>query len=322
MKPHLRVVASGLCTTVQDLGRYGFQNMAVPVSGMRDPVSLRLGNALVGNPDGMEGLEISLQGPTLEVQAESVRIALCGTAGKLEILKPEQRVVSSWQSVRLSRGTVFKVAHFEDTFGCCLAVEGGFDLPAILGSKSTFLLGGIGGFMGRGLKKGDELPLLAASVADRDEQRLGQPVDFEMGDTIRVTLGPQDDYFEPESIQTFLETPYLISSSSDRMGFRLEGAALKHTKGFNIASDGIATGAIQVPGNGLPIILFNDHQVTGGYPKVANVISADLPKLGRMRPRATLRFLSVGVVEAEDIRRNQEHNLRRLIEQISACVFR
>jgi biotin-dependent carboxylase-like uncharacterized protein len=318
MKPHLRVVDPGLCTTVQDLGRHGYQAMAVPVSGIRDSVSLRIGNAIVGNPDSMEGLEISLQGPTLEVKAESVRVVLCGTdAGQLEIIEPDQRTVAPWQSVRLTRGTIFKVANFDDTFGCCLAVEGGFDLPTILDSKSTFLLGGIGGFKGRALRKDDELPLLNQLAVARDEQMSIRPVDIASNDIIRVILGPQDDYFETESVKTFLETPYLLSFKSDRMGFRLEGTPLKHSKGFNIVSDGIATGAIQVPGNGLPIILFYDHQLTGGYPKIANIISADLPKLGRMRLQTSIQFKSVSVEEAEDIKRSQERELRKLIDSLS-----
>lgn len=316
MNPHLRVIEPGLCTTVQDLGRQGCQSMAVPESGIRDSVSLRIGNALVGNPDSVEGLEISLQGPTLEVKAESVRIVLCGTdTGQIEIKKPDQRVVPSWQSVKLTRGTIFKVVNFENTtFGCCLAVEGGFDLPTVLDSKSTFLLGGIGGFKGRPLRKDDELPLLNDSAMSRDEQVLVQPVHLGSDDIIRVILGPQDDYFEAESIHSFLETPYLLSFKSDRMGFRLEGPPLKHSKGFNIVSDGIARGAIQVPGNGLPIILFNDHQTTGGYPKIANIISADLPKLGRMRLQTSIRFTSVSVAEAEDIKRNQEAEIKKIID--------
>ena len=138
MNPHLQVVEPGLCTTVQDLGRQGYQSMAVPESGIRDSISLRIGNALVGNPDYTEGLEISLLGPTLAVKAESVRVVLCGTdTGQIEIIEPEKRVVSAWQSVKLARGTIFKVVNFENTtFGCCLAVEGGFDLPMMLGIAS------------------------------------------------------------------------------------------------------------------------------------------------------------------------------------------
>ena len=316
MNPHLRVIEPGLCTTVQDLGRQGCQSMAVPESGIRDSVSLRIGNALVGNHDGTEGLEISLIGPTLEVKADSVRIVLCGTdTGQIEIVEPDQRVVPSWQSVKLTRGTIFKVVKFEKTtFGCCLAVEGGFDLPTVLDSKSTFLLGGMGGFKGRPLRKDDELLLLNNSAVPRDEQMLVQPVDLGSDDIIRVILGPQDDYFEPESIHSFLETPYLLSFKSDRVGFRLEGPPLKHSKGFNIVSDGIARGAVQVPGNGLPIILFNDHQSTGGYPKIANVISTDLPKLGRMRLQTSIRFTSVSVEEAEDIKRSQEAEIKKIID--------
>ncbi|PID41277.1 MAG: allophanate hydrolase [Proteobacteria bacterium] len=322
--PHLLVMEPGLCTTIQDLGRYGYQAMGVPVSGGRDSISLRISNALAANPETYEGLEISLQGPLLKVMADSVRLVLGGTDnGHIEIIEPHQPAIPSWQSVRLEEGTLFRINGITDTFGGFLAITGGLAIPSVLGSKSTFLLGGLGGLNGRQLRKDDKLPLKNNSARIRKEQALNRPLLHFSGvpdDIIRVIPGPQDDYFKPESIKTFFNQPYQISLQSDRVGFRLEGPRLIHAKGFNIVSDGITTGAIQVPGNGLPIILFNDHQLTGGYPKIAHIISADLPKLGRLKPLQKIRFRAVTIEEAEDIRRTQETELHALLSRLPAVT--
>ncbi len=313
-QPALRVIKPGVCTTVQDLGRPGYQDMAIPVSGVRDPDALRLGNALVNNTPGCAGLEISLQGPTLEVLADAVRVVLTGTVGRLHIIEPENYYIAAWQSVTLPQGTIFKVAPFSETFGAVLAVEGGFDLPEVMGSHSTFMLGQLGGFEGRALKAGDILPLKLDRPAPTTEKLLHRPIPKYKDHSIRVVLGPQDDYFSSAAITTFFNSPYQISSSSDRMGLRLEGPELKHNdKGFNIASDGIATGAIQVPGNGQPIILFNDHQVTGGYAKIGTVISIDLGRLGRILPGEEIYFTEISVAEAEDLYRQHEQHLQEMI---------
>lgn len=318
MTPCLYVKDPGLCTTIQDLGRPGFQDMAVPVCGARDPDALRLANALVGNPQNTEGLEISLSGPTFEVKADSVRIALAGTIGQIDIIEPEPFAVPAMQSVTLFRGTVFKVTEFSRTFGCVLAVEGGFALPDILESRSTFMLGKIGGFEGRPLKAGDALPLSLERPSQRLERLSLHPFPG-MGDhCLRVVLGPQDNYFTKESIEIFLTTPYTISGTSDRMGLRLEGQALTHKDDFNIVSDGIVTGAVQVPGNGLPIILFNDHQITGGYPKIATVISSDLGRLGRIPPGEQIFFKAVEVDTAENLKIEHEARVKQIIDQMDS----
>ncbi len=314
----LRVIKPGICTTVQDLGRPGYQDMAMPVAGVRDPDALRLANALVNNPPACEALEISLQGPTLEVVADSVRVALAGTVGRLQILEPEPQFIAAWQSVTLPRGTIFKIAPFSETFGCILAVEGGFALAEILGSKSTFLLGQMGGFEGRALKAGDLLPLNRERASQTEEKLLHRPIPKHKNHELRVILGPQDDYFTDAAIATFLNSAYAITSNSDRMGLRLNGPALEHSKGFNIASDGIVTGAIQVPGNGQPIILFNDHQVTGGYPKIATIISIDLARLGRILPGEEITFAAVSVSEAEALHRRHQQDLEEMIADMKS----
>lgn len=319
----LVVLEPGLCTTIQDGGRRGYQALAVPVCGARDAESLRLANALAGNPADMAALEISVVGPCCEVKGGPVRLAVAGAEGYLEILSPAPRRIRFGQSVSLAEGSVFRVREFSGSFGVVLAVTGGFALPAVLGSLSTCLAGGFGGFRGRALRKGDELPLVENGLCGGAERLLPdnpfQPADAAEGTIIRVVPGPQQEYFTDESLAAFYRHSYRLSASSDRMGLRLEGPRLFHSeKGFNLVSDGIVTGAIQVPGNGQPIILFNDHQLTGGYPKIATVISADLAKLGRVTPGGVIRFQPVSVAVAENIRCTYEKMLRQL-EQSIVC---
>jgi biotin-dependent carboxylase-like uncharacterized protein len=316
MTPHLHVIQPGLVPTIQDRGRFGFQNVGVPVAGPLDPISFRLANMLVGNPENLGALEVRLLGPTLRVEADSVRLALCGTATPLEILGDEPRLVPSWRSVTLYGDDVFRIGTLKDTSCCYLAVEGGFDVPFVLGSQATFMRGAIGGFKGRGLEEGDRVPLTLNDAPLRDEVRLPAPPNLDTGAPIRVVLGPQDDYLEDDSIALFQAGEYTISRNADRMGMRLEGAALTHAKGYNISSDGITTGAIQVPGNGLPIVMMNDRQTSGGYPKIATVSSVDLPRLGRMKPLDKLRFQAIPVAEAEDLKCHQEAMMGAVVEKI------
>lgn len=301
MSAALIVQTAGPFTTVQDLGRVGHQAAGIPVSGALDPVALRIANALVGNTGGEAVLEIRLAGPVLKVEAPRVRAALCGTSAPLQILAPEPREVPAWQSVTLERGTLFRVPALKDSVTAYLGVEGGFDVPQILGSRSTCLRAGFGGLEGRALADGDTLPLALDELSDRTDLRLTRRPDLGPPATIRVVLGPQDDYFSKASIGALLEAEFHVTNEADRMGMRLSGPKLAHEKGYDITSDGIATGAIQVPGDGQPIILLADHQTTGGYPKIATVISADLPALGRMAPGAVVRFSAVSVKEAQDI---------------------
>jgi allophanate hydrolase len=315
--PALLVLAPGLHSTVQDLGRPGFQDAGVPVSGALDSEALRLANALVGNPPGTACLEILYQGPSFEVAAESVRIALAGSEAELEILGGGRRSVPAWRSLRLERGQAFRVVSPPEAASCYLAIEGGLAVEPWLGSLATFVRGAMGGFHGRALRQGDRLPLALAAAEERDEMTLPDPPEPGFERPIRVVLGPQQGYFTEAAIARFLEAEYAVSKSADRMGARLDGPTLAHRESYNIVSDGIATGAVQVPGSGQPIILLADHQTTGGYPKLAAVISADLPLLGRRRVGAGLRFQAVSVAEAEALRREGEARLRARLDAIA-----
>ena len=316
MSTGLEVITPGLMTSVQDRGRFGFQALGISVSGALDPDGFDLANALAGNEAGTGALEIRMLGPTLEVTAESVTVALAGTGAGIEVMSPEREVISACRSVTFRKGQVFRIGAIGDSAVCYLAVDGGFDLPDVYGSQSTCMSAGFGGFNGRILEKGDCLPLRKAAAESLSQRILRRPPEPDSSPVIRVIAGPQDDYFSAAGIETFFETSYTVSQAVNRMGMRLEGAAVAHEKGFNIASDGIVRGAIQVPGNGLPIILMADCQTTGGYPKIATVISTDMPKLGRMMPGADIRFEAVSVEEAEAVARDHHERKAALIDSI------
>jgi biotin-dependent carboxylase-like uncharacterized protein len=289
-------------TTLQDFGRTGYQRLGIPVSGALDAVSLRAANLLVGNPQGTGALEIAYQGPTLAIDAESVRVAFAGGSAPVDVASEQDassaQRVPPLQSTRLRKGQILRIGSLSGSAVGYLAVEGGFDIAPALGSQSTFARAGLGGQHGRTLRQGDLLPLNHERAEDRQECMLPS-LDLAAPQRFRVVLGPQDDYFTDEGKRTLLDSVYTVTPASDRMGMRLAGPPLEHAKGFNIVSDGIAPGSIQVPGNGLPIVLLADRQTTGGYPKIATVISADMPALGRLTPGAKVTFAAVDIAAAE-----------------------
>src|SRR6266446_10172055 len=313
MTAGLKVLASGLHTTVQDLGRPGYQAIGVPVSGALDGFSLRLANALVGNSLGSPALEILLSGPTLEVTADTARVALAGVGARLEFGAERPRVVAAGQSITLPRGEVFQIVPGEQSACCYLAAEGGIAVPLVLGSTSTYVRATIGGIEGRALRCGDVVPLGVACASARAELRLPSPPPAAGQQPIRVVLGPQQEYFTAEAVAALLGSEFRVSPNADRMGMRLDGPPLRHRHGWDIVSDAIPTGAIQVPGSGQPILLLADHQTTGGYPKIATVVSADLPIVGRRRPGDALRFAAVSIEEAEELCREGERRLAELV---------
>ena len=297
MSSHLRVIAPGLATTVQDLGRRGYQRLGIPVSGALDATALALANWAVGNPVGHAALECLYQGPTLAVVADKVRVAVAGVGAVLDVVIDGQpQRVPAGQSITLPRGATVRVVLLAPGISAILAVAGGIAVPLVMGSRSTYARAKLGGFEGRALRSGD---LVAVGTDSRDTPDQRVDVRLALPATIRVVLGPQDDYYSSGSITALLSTPYTVTTASDRMGHRLAGTKLSGDKGFNIVSDSVAPGAIQVPGDGQPIILLADRQTTGGYPKIATVVSADLPGLGRIGPGAVLRFAAITIAEAE-----------------------
>jgi allophanate hydrolase len=298
---------------VQDLGRVGYQNIGVPVSGALDGFGLRLANALVGNPQGTAALEILVNGPTIEIAADTARLALVGAGASLCVGSEATRVVASGQSVTLRRGDVVQVTLGRQSACCYLAVEGGIAVPRVLGSASTYVRAALGGLNGRTLQRDDVIPLAVGCASERNELRAPAAPSTPADQPIRVVLGPQQKYFRKEALAVLLDAEFRVSKDADRMGMRLDGPLLQHRGGWDIVSDAIATGSIQVPGSGQPIVLLADHQTTGGYPKIATVISADLPRLGRCRPGDPLRFVSVELEEAEEICREAEREFAKLV---------
>lgn len=307
MRPTLHILKPGLMTTVQDLGRAGFQNLGIGISGALDPTALRVANLLVGNKPGAGGLEVLYLGPTLEIEADNVRMSFVGAAATVEIL-PDASAdtgtrIGTMRSVLVKRGEVVRVGSLTGGATLYVGIEGGFDIQPVLGSVSTNIRGGTGGWQARAIVAGDRLPLCRMRASDRDEcQAAG--IEFRAPSRIRAIPGPQDDYFDDAEITKFFCSEYSVQSGSDRVGMRLQGEAIQHAKGFNIASDATAPGSIQVPGSGQPILLMADRQTTGGYPKIATVISADVPELGRLSIGSKIRFEPVTVEAAQALRRD------------------
>ena len=319
MTPALRVVTPGLLTTIQDLGRTGYQHLGVPVSGALDPVSLHAANLLVGNRPDAGVLEVACLGPTLAVEADDVRIAVVGARAAIEIL-PDAAASAGTQAVamcslRLRRGEALRIGALTGGTVLYVAVEGGFDVAPVLGSVATDVRGGIGGIHGRALRAGDRLPLRRARSGDRDEVCI-DGLTPRPRPRVRAIIGPQQDCFPDSEVAAFFDSEYTVGPSADRMGMRLTGRALRHSRGFDIPSDGIAPGSIQVPGNGQPIVLLADRQTTGGYPKIATVISADLPALARLPIGARIAFEAVTVEAAEAARRDHVAELAALKDRI------
>jgi antagonist of KipI len=308
----LEIVAPGPLTTVQDLGRYGFGRYGVPPSGALDSFSLRAANLLAGNPETEAGLEITLTGLRVRALTDLV-LALCG--GDLQPYLNE-KPFDMWCSQIVKKGDTLFLKTPRTGCRAYLAVGGGISLAPVLASKSTNLASRFGGYHGRPLRKGD---LLLSQAPDRHFQRAGKMLDPEArplyrGDwVIRVLPGPQDQDFPEESKRLFLDSSFTVSSQSDRTGLRLSGPAIhrKRDLGDSIISEGIVPGAIQVPGDGQPIILLVET-VTGGYRKIATVISADLPLLGQVKPGDGLRFQEVALEEAVMALQVSENPLKRL----------
>jgi antagonist of KipI len=281
-------------TTVQDLGRFGYAQFGVSASGAADALALRAGNLLVGNAENAAALEMTLSGGVFEFESGGV-IALTGSdfgAG-----------LPLWSAVEIQAGQVVRCGATSSGARCYLAVRGGIAVPRVMGSASVHVITSVGG---RPLRKGDVLPIGDAAVR-RARSPARQVPEFVRGGLLRVTSGPQADWFAGE----LLASPYTLSEESNRMGLRLSGPPIPSHAG-HMLTEGVALGAVQVPPDGQPIILFVEHQTTGGYPKPANVISADFWRLGQLRPRDQVRFEQVTIEDAVELLRDQERWLYRL----------
>jgi antagonist of KipI len=299
----IEVLEPGLFTTVQDRGREGFGPLGVSASGAADAVALRIGNRLAGNAEGAAGLEMTLLGGAFQFPEGAVAALAGSDFGATLDGKP----VEMWATFEAKPGQVLRTGPTRSGARCYLCVQGGIEVKGFLGSASTHLLSGLGGHEGRALRKGDVLkiravgsitgiPACSSTSSNPSQARLGRRVAPEAlkrlapRKVLRVTPGPQSDWFLDESQSLFYASTYRVAEESNRMGIRLQGPAIPTASSGEMISEGVALGAVQVPEGGLPIILFVEQQTTGGYPKIANVISADFHSLGQLRPRDEIRF--------------------------------
>ena len=296
----LEVIKPGLLTTVQDRGRWGYQCYGVAVAGAMDAFALASANLLVGNPEGAAGLEMTLLGPTLRFHRET-NFALAG-ADLGPRLNGEP--ISNWTCHLAEPGALLDFAGRKSGLRAYLAISGGVDVPHIMGSRATYLLGRFGGLEGRALKFRDRLPILPPAAQPRNFAGRVFPEDhrppYRKNPMLRVVPGPFADFFSREAIQVFFSTEYTITPQSDRMGYRLQGEPLRRQKPKELISCGLANGTIQVPPDGQPIILLADRQSIGGYPIVATLILADLPLIAQCAPGDQLRFSPVSIDEARE----------------------
>ncbi len=304
------VLEPGMLTTIQDLGRYGFSQFGVPPSGALDTFSFRVANLLVGNPGGEACLETTIMGLKLKALRE---VVIAMTGGDLSpTLNGES--LEMWRTHLLVEGDVIRFRRVRTGCRAYLAVTGGLVVPKVMGSQSTYLSGKFGGLEGRALKKGDILYSLhlqspLSKIGLRFPGEWIPPLEKEV--LLQVIPGPQDHHFTEEGFQTFCSSSYHVTPQCDRMGVRLEGPKIERRSNVeeSIISEALLAGAIQVPGDGKPIIILTEL-VTGGYTKIAAVISADLTKVAQLKPGDRVRFTPISIEQAYQLVRQQEERLR------------
>jgi biotin-dependent carboxylase-like uncharacterized protein len=308
----------GMLTTVQDLGRWGYQQAGMPVAGAMDADALRIGNILVCNDEGAAGLEITLLGPSLTVDGDGL-VAVAGADLGFRI---NGGPAPCWTALKVTTGDRIS---FSGPAGAgaraYLCVAGGIDVPLVMGSRSTYLRAALGGFGGRALKTGDRLESGALPVLWKRAEGFACPDDLrpcrDMNVPLRVVPGPQDDLFTQEGIDTFYGSEYTITNSADRMGYRMEGPAVAHTGAPDIVSDAIPLGAVQIPGHGQPIAMLADRQTTGGYTKIGVLCTPDIASLAQRLPGQKVRFRRVTFGEALSISRAERERIA-LVRQARA----
>ena len=278
----IQIINGGFLTTVQDMGRYGYQETGMSVSGVMDTRAASLANILVGNDTNEAVIEITMMGPTMKFTEDEI--------------------------IAVTRGYIAFSSYLE--------------IPVVMGSRSTNLKSKVGGYEGRKLGTGDEIAFRAPAswLPHMAERVYGLPSYGAKEWTLRVVMGPQDDCFTDKGINTFLNSTYTISNEYDRMGCRMEGDVIEHKNGGDIITDGISFGAVQVPSHGNPIVMMADHQTTGGYTKIANVISVDLPVLAQCMPGMKIHFEKVTVDEAQALYCKEKEEFDALAKKLNTPV--
>ncbi len=299
----IEVLSPGLLTTVQDAGREGFGPIGVSPSGAADATALRVGNRLVGNPSNAAALEMTLLGGTF-LFPEGAVIALTGSDFGASL---DDAAIPLWSSIEVKHGQTLHTGATRSGARCYLCASGGIETKPFLGSRSTHLLSGLGGYEGRALRKGDVLKIGLSSGPFRKRTVSAQALHrLQPRKVLRVTPGPQSEWFADAAHAIFYASAFRIAEESNRMGLRLEGTPVPGGAASEMVTEGVSLGAVQITPTGLPIILFVEQQTTGGYPKIANVISADISSLGQLRPRDEIRFEPVDWDTARQLLIEQE----------------
>jgi biotin-dependent carboxylase-like uncharacterized protein len=309
--PLLRAVSPTPFVTLQDGGRRGWRRFGVTGSGVMDRSAQALANALVGNRATEPTLEFAYAGGEWRVEAQSCRIAVTGCTSDVTV---DGVAMRPFESFVLEYGQTLRIGGDGKRVWGYIGVAGGFDAPLSFGSRATHSGTGIGGWTGGPLHAGEALPL-RANGAPNEPDRSITPLPEDEG-PFHVILGPQSDFLDEESISRFLSEPYQMTWQQDRMAYRLEGPALHHTKGFNIVSDGVLPGCIQIMGTGQPLVLMRDAGTNGGYPKLGGIIDADLDRFAQTRPGEWVRFEAIGVEEAQTLRRRYQARLQTMTNQL------
>lgn len=307
----LKIIKPGFFTTIQDIGRSGLMRYGIPSSGAMDQYSYQLGNLLLGNSKYSASLEIILSGLCIEAIIP-VTVAITG-ADLCPYLN--DTMVPLWTPLTLKKGEILHFKRRRNGFWAYLAVRGGLDVPTVLGSKSAFLRGKIGKRLGKGetLNIGDFDSSVSIKTMTLPKEYLPE---FNKRNPVRVLMGPQENYFTSRGIDTFLNSAYMITTQSDRMAFRLSGPCIEIAKGPDIITEPVSRGAIQVPGDGQPIILLRDAQVTGGYAKIATVICADLDRVVQKIPGEgpDIHFQRISRERSLELLREQKLKIEKISE--------
>ncbi len=292
----ITVLNPGLLSTVQDEGRQEFLAFGLPRAGVMDRYASRMANLLCGNPFSAAVVEMTMKGGSFRF-GRSCRIAVCGADMEPHL---NGMAVETWRALDVSPGDILETEYAKTGCRSYLAVSGGFNVPVVMGSRSTYTRASIGGVDGRALKMEDSIPQGEALPLSSDPILLDDLFipEYPSEICLRVMLGPQDDLFLNEGLAAFLHGVFTVTDEADRMGYRLDGPVIRHREKADIISDALGRGAVQVPGNGQPIIMMADCGTTGGYAKIATVIGADLWRIAQAKPRDTVRFVQCSDEEA------------------------
>ena len=304
----IEIISAGMLSTVQDLGRFKVMKNGFTQSGVMDAYSTKIANKLCKNDINAPVIEMTIFGITAKFKGEHI-FAISGGIFDVSL---NNKPVRTNKAYIAKDGDILSIKGAKQGLRCYLAVAGGFDVPLFMGSASTNLKINVGGFNGRKLKAGDILKIGKADKIKNIEKRKLPENTYNNPVRVRVVLGPQDDMFSENDLMLFSKQQYTVTSDIDRMGIRLWGIALRGKEKLEIISDAITFGSIQITNSGMPIILMADHQTTGGYAKIATVISADLPKLAQVKPNDKISFEIIDIDTAEKIAIKQKKFIDKL----------